>query len=192
MNAGVAWSYGKCFLHICTIFLYNSSNDRFYTSMIRSSVRRTTYPFSLRVDSNTWGGGDWEMTCGILHIMSSSSFCVSCTNSMYVTLISFSSFWASSQSYICSTSSSIANCFGSSTCIDIFCSVVVPWLFYSSYFFFSSPSLLLNSYSSFNFFFISCKFRSTPCSSPFLSSFALLFSSITPFLLSLPNLPSPR
>ena len=55
------------------------------------------------------------MTCGALGIKSRTSCWGSYFNSIYVASINYSIYWESSQSCICSPSSPVAGCFGSST-----------------------------------------------------------------------------
>ncbi len=163
MNAGDARSSRKCFLSAYTIFFCNSSNYSLYTSSTISSSRKTIYPCSLGISFDTGGGRDCEMTFGALDMRSVYSFCGSCSISMSVTSISFSIYWEISRSYICSPSSSVVGYFESSTCMDDVFSIIAPSLCSSSYFCFSSLSLLLNSCYYFNFFFVSYTFSYASC-----------------------------
>ena len=52
-------------------------------------------------------------------------------------------------------------CSISTACIYVISSIIMPFLFSNSFFYFSSLSLLLNLCSSFNLFFVSCSFSST-------------------------------
>lgn len=123
--------------------------------MTRSSSSIATSPCFLGVSSDTIGGGYSGMTCGALGIRSTSLGYNSWSKYMFVTSINFSIYLASSWYCICSPSSLVIGCAISSTCISDVSSIITPFLCSSSYFYFSSLSLLLHSYYSFNFFFIS-------------------------------------
>ena len=167
-------------LDLCTcILLWNWSNDRLYTSMTRSSSRKTKSSCSLGVGSIVGGCGDWGMTYGSLGIKSTYSLCGSYSKNMSIISISCSICWASSWSCICSPSSSAIGCSCSSNYIYVVSSFIMPFLCYSSYFYFSSHSLILNSFSSFSFLPTSCSFSYASCDlyfSLFLhSSLCILF-----------------
>lgn len=56
MCSGNVWSFGSYFLHACTILWCDLSNDKFYISISRSSLRRETSPFLLGTYCDSGGG----------------------------------------------------------------------------------------------------------------------------------------
>lgn len=171
--AGDTWSFRRLFLHACKILYCNSSNDRLYTCITRSSIRRKAFPSLLGIGSKSGGGGDWGVTSNVPGMRSVLRL-VAPIPTPCPLLQPFDQYAEQvPELALAHPLLHTLACSDPSTCIGTIYSIIAPFPSSCSCFFFSSPPLLLSSFYSFNFFSISRNFlfaSSNLCFSLFLFS----------------------